>query len=88
MMGDFAHFLEILGDAADQVAGLLFIVEAEGQLLEVVEGTALAVHLQVRADLTLGEATRLDEGLERRRFGELTAIAFCELVRDLEWLCG
>ena len=45
MMRDLADILEVLGDAADEVAGLLVVVEAEGQLQQMVEGVAAELGL-------------------------------------------
>ena len=47
-MGDLADLFEILGHPADEVAGLLVVVEAERELLQVVE--ALAAHLGLDVD--------------------------------------
>ncbi len=38
VMGDLADLLQVLGHPGDEVAGLLAVVEAEGELLQVVEG--------------------------------------------------
>ena len=40
VMRDLPYFLEVLGDARDQVAGLVVVVEAERQLLQMVEAAA------------------------------------------------
>ncbi len=37
VVGDLADLLQILGHAADEVPGLLVVVEAEGELLQMVE---------------------------------------------------
>ena len=47
-MGDLANLLEIFGDAADEVPGLLVVVEAERQFLQMVE--ALPPHLRLDVD--------------------------------------
>ena len=48
VMGDLADVGEVGGDPADQVTGLLAVVEAQGERLQVVEGAA--AHLRLDAD--------------------------------------
>ena len=48
VVGDFADLFEILGEAADEVPGLLVVEEAEGQFLQVVE--RLTAHLRLDVD--------------------------------------
>jgi hypothetical protein len=49
VMGDLADLLQVLGDAGDEVARLVVVVEAEGEFLQVVEGLAAHVGLDVDA---------------------------------------
>jgi hypothetical protein len=50
VMGDLADLLEVLGEPPDQVAGLLVVEVAERQPLQVVEGGAPHVGLDVDAE--------------------------------------
>ena len=48
VVGDFADLFEIFGHAGYEVAGLLIVVEAERELLQMIE--ALATHLGFDVD--------------------------------------
>ncbi len=50
MVGDLADLLQVLGDAGDQMARLLPVVETERQLLQVVEGAPTHLRLDVDAE--------------------------------------
>src|SRR5690606_29768001 len=50
MVGEFADVLEVLGYTADEVAGLLLVVVAERQLLQMVERLPPHVGLDVDAE--------------------------------------
>ena len=49
VVGDLADFLEVLGQARDQVAGLVLVEVPEGEPLQVVEGVGAQVGLDVHA---------------------------------------
>jgi hypothetical protein len=50
VVGDLADLLQVLRHAGDEVAGLLLVVEAEREGLEVVEGAAAHLRLDVDAE--------------------------------------
>ena len=50
VMGDLADLLQILGDAGDEVTGLLVVEIAERELLQMIEGTATHLGLDIDAE--------------------------------------
>ena len=50
VMGDFADFLQVLGHAGDEVAGLLVVVESEREFLQMIEGAAAHLGFNVDAE--------------------------------------
>jgi transposase InsO family protein len=50
VVGDLADLFQVLGDARDEVAGLLLVVEAEREFLEVVEGAPAHLRFDVDAE--------------------------------------